>query len=519
MSLGVRRLPQLSPEEWSLSWNLSSPFEAAERTRCLWSSGFTASLIPLYERFGLDTPRHITGPSAWVLWDAPHRRLVAVRDRMGTRGLYYIFQDGMLHLADGVEPLLALLSSPPSPNPRAVAAHLQGRVPDPGETFYEGIQSVRPGETLVVNKEGIRHQLYWRIEPQPPLRLPDDEAYARALRERLFSIVAEYAPDGPVGVTLSSGLDSTSIAAALTHTEARPTAFTWTAPELPEADETAGALATARKLGYPVVTIAADQRWPLREEPCPEPETPLFNYYTGLWEETFRKTRENGTTVLLSGFGGDYLFGGDVFSYPDLLLTGRWRRLGREIREHLPFSSLRLPGLLRRMVLAPIVRSFPRPRGLLPGRRARLRLLGDPFIPAVASLITTHAARHGIDFRHPLLDHRLLEFAASLPASQTFAAGRRKIILRNAVRDLLPAEVVERRDKIYPVAIVHRGLRERERARIQALMTDMRAARMGFVDEARLREEYRRYLAGATQSTLFWHSLTLEAWLRRYFPA
>lgn len=157
------------------------------------------------------------------------------------------------------------------------------------------------------------------------------------------------------------------------------------------------------------------------------------------------------------------------------------------------------------------------PRWMLPGRRERLRILQGPSLPAVARLTTAHAAHHGIDLRHPLIDHRIVEFALSLPTSQTFRAAQRKIIVRNAMRGLLPASVVDRRDKVYPAAIAHRGLRERETAKVWALMTNMRAAEMGFVDEARLREEYQRYLDGKTQSTLFWHTLTLEAWLRLYF--
>jgi len=93
----------------------------------------------------------------------------------------------------------------------------------------------------------------------------------------------------------------------------------------------------------------------------------------------------------------------------------------------------------------------------------------------------------------------------------------RKIILRNAMRGFLPDRVVNRRDKVYPNAIAERGLRERERAKVWALMTNMVAAEMGFVDEARLREEYQRYLDRQTRSALFWYTLTLESWLREYF--
>jgi asparagine synthetase B (glutamine-hydrolysing) len=158
----------------------------------------------------------------------------------------------------------------------------------------------------------------------------------------------------------------------------------------------------------------------------------------------------------------------------------------------------------------------PAPPWLLPGRQQRARTLADPLLAPVAEGLTAHAARHGVELRHPLLDHRLFELAARLPTDQSFRSGVRKIVVRNAMRGSLPAEVVDRPDKIYPDSIVHRGLRERERDRVWSLMTGMRSAALGYVDEPRLHQAYRRYLAGETRSALFWHTLTLEAWLRRF---
>jgi hypothetical protein len=111
----------------------------------------------------------------------------------------------------------------------------------------------------------------------------------------------------------------------------------------------------------------------------------------------------------------------------------------------------------------------------------------------------------------------LFEFAASLPTTQTFRAGQRKVIVRNAMRDTLPDEIVDMWGKITPETISERGLREREVGKVWALLSGMRAADLGLVDEAALRETYQRYLDGKTSNALFWYTLTLEDWLRRYF--
>ena len=144
-------------------------------------------------------------------------------------------------------------------------------------------------------------------------------------------------------------------------------------------------------------------------------------------------------------------------------------------------------------------------------------MLSHPSLIRQVEATNRQAERNGVEFRHPLLDHRLIEFALSLPTDQTFRASQRKIIVRNAMRGLLPSSVIDMWDKILPSAIFHRGIREREQAKVWPLMTNMRAAEMGFVDEPKLRCAYQDYLDGKTDNTLFWHTLTLEDWLRRWF--
>jgi asparagine synthetase B (glutamine-hydrolysing) len=194
------------------------------------------------------------------------------------------------------------------------------------------------------------------------------------------------------------------------------------------------------------------------------------------------------------------------------------------------------------MLLAPIVRAYlPRrrptpapdwlagdcreelqaeeapPYWMLPGRKQHLRQMRERILPRMMTHMSRRAAEHGIELRNPLLDHRLFDFAASLPTAQLFRAAVRKVVVRNAMRPYLPPEVVDCRSKVYPVAIFERGLREREVAKVQALLTGMRAAELGLVDEGRLRAAYRAYRAGTSRSARFWHALTLESWLREHF--
>jgi asparagine synthase (glutamine-hydrolysing) len=542
------------------------------QTRCLWCGGFIANrsdliqqtgllegtpdcqlLLHLYRRYGGYAAQHIAGPFAWILWDSDRHELVVARDRIGSQGLYYTVHGETVLITNRVELLLDALPSSPVFNPRSVIAQINALAPLAGETFYENIHAIEPGGLLTITRNGIESSHYWRVEPQPTLKLASDAEYAEAFRGLLCQVVAGYISPGRIGVTLSSGLDSTSVAAAIriVAPAADLTAFCLITPELPEADESWYSSAVCSHLNLPAVTIRADLHWTLCASGGIKTSaaTPFYNYYTELWDATFREIRQHGVNVVFSGISGDHLFGGNVFAYPDLLLTCRWLELARQIRTHLsqPERKMNLVQVTRRMVLGPVAHSYlPRLRKIskdpvpwlrteyhglyqeclvrsdksyrmLPGRQQRLRTLRDPLLPRIIEQANLQAAEHSIEFRHPLLDHRLIEFAASLPTTQTFRAAQRKIIMRNAMRGYLPDGVLNMRGKIYPTAIARRGLREREQAKVWALMTDMRAAELGFVDEKRLQEAYRAYLADKQQSALFWYTLTLEDWLRRYF--
>jgi asparagine synthase (glutamine-hydrolysing) len=512
-------------------------------------------LCALYERFGSSAAGRIAGQFAWILWDAPRHILVAARDRLGTQGLYYAERGDTLWVSGDLEALLAQVPGPHRLSLRSAIAQIHALTPAAGETFYEGIAAVEPGGWLEATTKGISRHSYWRMEAQPELRLPSDAEYAEAYRALLLEVVRGYVAGARMGVTLSSGMDSTSVAAAIKAVvpTADLTALTWTTPELPAAEEYPLAGLVAARLGLPQLTLRADLNWTLctPEGLHTDRGAPFLLYYEEAWDVTHQAFREHDVEIVFDGMSGDNLFGGNVFVYPDLLLTGRWLRLARELCYHLPRSPLKptlaravrtmiispiaqayFPFLVRRSPPAPWLRAGQRPLfrevssrpshapsiRMLPGRARRLQSLQDPFLTQVAEHVDRRArTHHGIEMRHPLLDHRLFEFAASLPTTQTFRAGQRKVIVRNAMRDTLPDEIVDMWGKITPETISERGLREREVGKVWALLSGMRAADLGLVDEAALRETYQRYLDGKTSNALFWYTLTLEDWLRRYF--
>lgn len=502
---------------------------------------------------GAEAPERVEGPLSWVAWN--RECLTAVRDRLGLEPLYYAEKGSRLAVGPRPAELLRAVGLPPHPRLSSLVCHLNGQAPLAGECFLDGVQAVEPGTSVVFERRATRVERHWRLEIPPLLVLPSDADYASELRELLGEVAVQHGVLGRAGVSMSAGLDSTTVAAILrTAPGADLTALHRCAPELPQADESTEARAVAERLGIGFESLRADLHWPLSaaEGVVTDEDSPTLPPYVEAWQATWVRARELGLGTVYTGAGGDHLFGGSVIQpYADLLLRGRWRHLFRDLARHAEHRGVPSWRLLPAALLRPLARTYLprwRPAGrsavpwlgpvarrrwrsihgealrrdgghrpLLPARRDRLRFLTDARIAAQAGALARGARAHGVDLRHPLLDPRLLAFALSLPAEQCFAAGIDKAILRRAMQGVLPAAVLDRRQKVVPFAIFERGLAERETAKVRALITGMRSAEAGLVDERVLGEEYDRYVRGERGGGgLLWNALTLEDWLRRH---
>ena len=515
-------------------------------------SSDAALILAGYAAQGSEAAEELAGPLSWVLWDSGRRRLLAVSDRTAHHPWYFRSEGDRLYLAPTVEAILDAVPTSLPWCPDGAAAQIRGGAPTRGRTYHRGLRRLEAGEILVVDPHRLVRRRYWALSPGPMLARRSDEAFAELFRQRFFEVVEQYSAGPKAAITLSSGMDSTSVAAALRHVapDSELTAVRWVAPSLPEADESAGSEAVCRRLGLQDLVMEADRYWPLSQDgPLVSRGSPLSSFFAELLESTFVLLRERGLTTLFSGSPGDNLLAFNSGAYADLLLTGRWRTLGGDAAGHLGRSRLTSSrwALVRNLILGPLAAAYlpdwifsgqgrgpawlkhpktaagaqgpPSPRfWMLPGRHRRWRMLTEPLLPWGLAQVSAQAARLGVEVRDPFADHRLLELAARLPTDQSTRGGHHKIVLRKAMRRYLPSEVVDTHWKTYPRAISLRGLRERETATVWDLMTDMRAAEAGLVDEESLRADYRDYLEGKHSNPLFWHTICLETWFRRAFP-
>ncbi len=555
------------PSTFRLIWDADSDRSVFDdQVRCLWCAGEWTNrselarqadladfrdeaglLAALHVRWAESLPRRVHGCLSWVIWDGPRRELSLVADRMGLQGLFWRRTDRRIEVSSRIEALLPALPKTDLVNEASVVSHLRGSAPLEGETFFAGIHSVAPGGVLSLSENGFRQTRYWRPELGPRASPAEERDCAVRLWSLLVRLAGEYASAGQ-GVALSGGLDSTALAAALRASGQAPglTAFVGVSPQVPESDESEAARAVARHLGLDWTEIRSDLQPPLRDGLQTAKDSPHFFYYTEFWEALLEQARERGVATLHTGGGGDHLFGG-VSGYPDLLLTGRWVRLGRQLARHARLAGSGWSFLLRRKLLGPTLyaylpwwrrRCLPAPAWLgpslrkldreicqkadvlrlaLPGRVHRLRALDIGRIGQFCQDLDRRGRGRGVRLSHPLLDHRLVEFALSLPAWEFSQGGWDKMVLRRAVQGRLPAQVTAARSKVVPGAILRQAIARRRDDLIEDLLTSMRGADLGWVAPGELRRAVDGFRDGSSDDSTFWFALTLEDWLRRHF--
>lgn len=507
----------------------------------------TETIVHGYEEWGDEVLAHLRGMFAFALWDGRERRLLIARDRFGKKPLYYARTGGELLFASEIKALLAAGVSSDL-DPLALEAVLDLRyVPTP-RTMFAAVRQLPAGHLMAVDAAGPRVRRWWRLDYQPKHAVTLEEAEAETERLLRESIELRLVSDVPLGCFLSGGLDSSVLLALMTEISGGPVetfsvgfAKGWASDELPAAALVAGAFG-ARQHAFRLGPVDFLELLPTaiwhRDEPLAEPsEVPLL--------ALSRRAREH-VTVVLSGEGGDELFGGYPKYRVDRLVAalarvarpalarGGYRRaldrlpLPRRLRLllgllGLPEAADRWPAWFgaelgaRHGAIAPRTALqwalSDRPAGLA-GLDAMMALDVDTYL--VDNLLVrgdkmTMAA--SIEGRMPFLDHHLAEYVARLPMSMKAVPRETKVLTRRIARRLLPAELVARPKVGFavPVASWFRG--ELGRAAEELLVSEG-ARRRGIVPVAHARRLLRRHRGGVDFGKELWTLLNLELWSR-----
>lgn len=486
-----------------------------------------AIVMAAYLKWGADFLPKIIGDFALALWEPLARSLLLARDAIGPRTLYYHKNDDRIVWSTDLASLLDHADLPLTINDEYVAGFLT-YLPEPGLTPYRTFNGVPPGHSVIVSDGAVRTQRFWGLDPDREIRYPSDAEYEDHFRHLFREAVrCRLRVDGPVWSELSGGMDSSSIVCMahdiLKRGEAQASSLNTVSRVFDEAarsDERRYILPVEEKIGKRGLHLSEDKYRILAPlDPGYVPTIPSYiSNFASYCKAVNNAMRATGSRVLLSGLGGGELLLGDGDPFPelaDLLVQLKWLSLHRRLRDWSEAMKKAYSEVLLKNVLLPLLPKslqFARKRGtnrilhfynqdFVKRMRLRPRLFGPTDIfgfrrpgGRYQSMLFQYLPRqissgfwqefNDAEFSYPGTDRRLVEFLTAIPFEQRARPTEGKSILRRALRDLLPAELLYRTERRITVQSAAARAAVRERERIRETFTNSRAAAHGYINAA-----------------------------------
>lgn len=526
---------------------LRAELEAAGHT--FRTASDTEVLVRAYAQWGPACVSRFNGMWAFAIYDRGRDELFCSRDRFGIKPLNYAVHGGRLLFASEIKAILAVAPELARPNydslSRLLRASIGARLE---ETCFAGIKRLLPAHNLIASRRGVRIERYWDYPTEVDSRISTADA-AEGLRSHLIdSLRLRMRSDVPVGITLSGGVDSSSIACLLRTFCGEPLQ-TFTASFPGEAfDEAPAAARLAHKLGLHAnaVPVEASELLPKLRQIIRHLEAPIHTpAVLPLW--SIMETARRKVTVLLEGQGADELLAGYYTNFAtavtDHFAHGRLRsaaeELGWELRRVGPRRALLLAGraagplwshrLFRQLrgdegVYRGPLAAGPADEPPLPDRppiadrlNASLRHQHEGRLVDLLHYGDMISMAHSIESRLPFLDHRLVEFCFRLPGALKYRQGHGKAILKQAVRGDVPAEVLDNRRKLGFVVPIARWFREQPAATIEPVLLAERCRTRSLFDERRLRQALESHRAGRVDlSNNIYRWIMTELWFEEF---
>lgn len=520
----------------------------------------TEVIVHGYEQWGDAIVHRLRGMFAIALWDERQRRLLLVRDRLGIKPVYYAVTSAGVTFGSEIKAVLEDPDVPRDWSPEALHAYLALQyVPSP-QTIHAAIAKLPPGHLLIAENGRIVIRRYWDLTftgEGDPAREDDyleglDRLVAESVRLRLLS-------DVPLGAFLSGGIDSSLVVSAMTATSASRVVTTSVGFAEHAFDELAHARTVASHLGTEahekvvrpdVSDLLPKLAWHLDEPFADSSAVPT--YYVSA------AAREH-VTVALSGDGGDELWAGYARHNVERweAAARRWlgaagARVAGRVARALPlgFKGVRS---LRHLALAPSD-AYARKHayGLFDDARipiyspdfARATAAADPFagfraayaacpsrdpldralyvdvktylVDDILTKVDKMSMAVSLEARVPLLDHRLVEFAATVPSSLKLKNGRSKYLLRKLLARRIPRSIVERPKHGFEAPVAG-WLRGPLAPMVDAMLLDGRMRQRGVLDHRTVVRLWREHRDGIRDHRhRLWSLLMLELWFRQF---
>jgi asparagine synthase (glutamine-hydrolysing) len=528
----------------------------------------TETVLRLYARHGHAAPEQLRGMFAFGIWDSSRRELFLCRDRFGVKPLYYVHtDDGALYFASEIKALLAAEAVRPVLNEAALPDFLANHATSDDQTLFAGVRRLPPGHTLTWRDGKVEIRRYWDLHFAPAAEAdarPDAELVAEYTERFEEAVRLRLMADVPLGMFLSGGIDSAAITAAMSGMVDEPIRTFSVAFAEREANELryARLVAERYRTDHHEVVVTPEQFFAAlpslvwhEDEPLAHPSSVALNFVSRLAAEQVKVVLTGeGSDETLAGYNRyratifNARFGGRYESVvPAMVRAGVRGAVGAlprhsRIRQKLGRTFLTRSADLDTLYFDnfAVFGRTAQQELLAPGVRERLAAI-DPYAAYHAALGATDAdtllnkllyadtktylhellmkqdqmsMAASIESRVPFLDHPLVEFVARLPERVKLRGVTTKWILREAMRDRLPSEILSRKKMGFPVP-VGAWFRGPYRHLLDEYVLGERARARGLFDMGTVRSLVVRHCTGGeNHSERLWALVTFEMWQR-----
>lgn len=520
----------------------------------------TEVIVHGYEQWGEHAFDRYNGMFAVALYDIKKDVLVLARDHFGIKPLYFAFTDPQktqLVFASEIRPILQSKLIPKRPNDRVIFRYLQFRIHDDGsETFFEGINKLLPGEIMVLTHNSIQKRRYTSLQSDLAQQIGKNQSQTLtghaiekfrqllrdSVRDRLISEV-------PVGTCLSGGLDSSTVAVLVNSLLKDKVSEAKSVGDIQNTFSAIFPGAVNDEKTYIDEVVRATEVKSHTVSPKPE------NFFNDLSD--FIRTQEEPTistgpyaqykvmqiahktvTVVLDGQGADEMMAGYLPYYfvylRQLYSQKKYITLLVETVQSrdivMKYCGQKLFNLfyhgqqneLKNILSSKFIDRYANEKFSVISDNLKARLLHDIFENSLPSLLRyedKNSMRFSIEGRVPFLDYKLVRYLFSLPDEAIIKNGWNKYILRTAMKQIVPNQILERRNKI--------GFTTPEQAwflhmknRIYTIFLSESFAKRPYFNQKQVLASFQSFIEGKVHDTLvFWRALNIELWLREFIDS
>lgn len=524
----------------------------------------TETILYLYEEYGFECVEKLRGMFAFAIWDEKEKQLFIARDRVGIKPLYYIHDsEGNLFFASEIKSLIEAKAVKTEINYDVLPDQLANHGTSFDETLYKDIKRLMPGHFLVWKESEISIKKYWNLEYEPKhTEISDKEFVEQWLEKFKESVRLRLMADVPLGMFLSGGIDSSAIAAVMSEMVSEPIKTFSVGFAEREANEFYYARMVSEKFGteHHEITITPEQFFAKLPELIWHEDEPL-GFVASVPLYFVSELAQKHVKVVLTGEGSDEIMAGYARYYKALKLLEYGKKYEsltpNFLRSAVKSGVGTLPNKLNRklnrtfLTLDSDVESLYFDNFAIFNKARQDELLSDEAKSKISNRNPYKYINHwfaednakelldkllyvdtktymqellmkqdqmsmaaSIESRVPFLDHELVEFTSRMPLKMKLRGKDTKWILREAMKGILPEEILSREKMGFPVPI-GRWFREDFRHLVDEFILSKRALSREIFNENYVRQLAREHFAGENHELRLFLLLNLEIWQRQ----